>query len=42
MVNAINLTIMITQTIFVNGGILNFDFISKKLMSFGVDEIGVF
>jgi hypothetical protein len=40
--NAINLTIVITQTILVNGGSLNLDFISNKLMSFGVDGVNVF
>ncbi len=42
MINAINLTIVITQKILVNGGIFYLDFISKKVMSFGVDGVSVF
>jgi hypothetical protein len=40
--NATNLTIVITQTIFINKGISNLDFISKKVMSFGGDGVSIF
>jgi hypothetical protein len=40
--NATNLTIVITQTILINKGISNLDFISKKVMSFGGYGVNVF
>jgi len=38
----LNLIAIITQAILVNGGISNLDFISKKLMFFGVKGVIVF
>jgi hypothetical protein len=40
--NATTLTIVITQTIFINKGISNLDFICKKVMFFGGDGVSVF
>jgi hypothetical protein len=34
--------VTIMQIIFVNGGISNFGFISKKLMFFGFDGVSIF
>ncbi len=40
--NVANLTTMIMQTIFINQSRTNIDFISTKLMSFGIDGVSVF
>jgi hypothetical protein len=40
--NASNLTMIVTQTIIINGSISNPNIISKKLMSFGANGVNVF
>jgi hypothetical protein len=40
--NVASVITMIMQTIFINRNKTNIDFISTKLMSFGIDGIGVF
>jgi hypothetical protein len=40
--NVASLTVTIMQTIFINGSNLNHNFLSTKLMSFGIDGVSIF
>lgn len=42
MIRLFQLTVVIMEAILVNGGILNFNVISKKLMSFHANGVSVF